>query len=165
MICAEEDKNPTLVEHENEFVHSQFLVGRNPYGGHKSRLLDSSAYKYTSQGGQLKVSKASVVATTIPLFSFFFYKWKERGPLLKFQSYCLILYRLTLMLCLSLLWRSWRFYIVGWFLFIGVHYSFLSNDFRWLHDSYWPMMLCWYLFQLFIDFEVFGDTMWLQGCA
>jgi hypothetical protein len=46
--CEEEDKNPTLVEDENEFVHSQ--------------------------GGALKVSKASVVATTIPLFSFFFYK-------------------------------------------------------------------------------------------
>jgi hypothetical protein len=43
----------------------------------------------------------SVVATTTPLY-FLFYKRMERGSLLKFQTYFLILYSLGLMLFLCL---------------------------------------------------------------
>jgi len=88
--------------------------------------------------GSSSVSPFVVVATT-PLY-FFFYKRKERDPLLKFQTYFPILYYSSLVLFIFLPSGSCGSYLGLWLYFMGVDFSFWYDDFKCLNDVYWNVV-------------------------
>jgi len=133
-------------------------------------VLNSLGVWVSFRNQSLWIHSPGVVNATTPRLPFLL-KVKRNPPLLKFQTYFLILYFLSLMLSLCLHWGSCGFCLIWWLSWIGVVYSFWYDVFKCLHVSSWPMMFLltfvWWnwcvIFWHFVDSEVSGNLMCLYG--